>query len=146
MNCRIPVKTALSGLTVALAMQPSLVRACAACYGQSDSPMAAGMNWGIMSLLAVVAVVLGSVSAFFIFLARRSARTPLLASQDAALRHDRSAPVPGRSDTHKHPGFGTLQPVRRVGHRCARGQAHSDTVVFSNGMRQIVPGSSYPKL
>jgi hypothetical protein len=35
--------------------------------------MAAGMNWGILSLLAVVAVVLGSIAAFFVYLARRSA-------------------------------------------------------------------------
>ena len=49
------------------------ILACAACYGQSDSPMAAGMNWGIMSLLGMIVVVLGGVAAFFIFLARRSA-------------------------------------------------------------------------
>ena len=105
--------------------------------------MAAGMNWGIMSLLVVIALVLGGVSAFFIYLAKRSARAPLLASADAALPHDRSAPVLGRSNERKHLGLGTLQPVGRVGHRCARGGAHSDTVIFSDGMRQIVPGSSH---
>ncbi len=47
--------------------------ACAACYGQSDSPMAAGMNWGILSLLITVVLVLGAIVAFFIHLARRSA-------------------------------------------------------------------------
>ena len=120
--------------------------ACAACYGQSDSPMAAGMNWGILSLLTVMAVVLGGVSAFFIYLAKRSARVSLLASTNAALPHDRSAPVLGRSEVHKHWGAGTFQPVGRVGHRCARGGADPDTVVFSNGMRQIVPGSAHPTL
>jgi hypothetical protein len=139
----IGFRTLLWVLFVALALQPGSLLACAACYGQSDSPMAAGMNWGIMSLLAVIAVVLGGVSAFFIYLARRSARAPLLASSDAALPHDRSAPSLGHSDVHKHLGLGTLQPVGRVGHRCARGRPHSDTVIFSDGMRQIVPGSSH---
>jgi hypothetical protein len=47
--------------------------ACAACYGQSDSAMAVGLNWGILSLLLVVLPVLGSIAAFFIYVARRSA-------------------------------------------------------------------------
>ena len=47
--------------------------ACAACFGQSDSPLAQGMNWGILSLLAVVVTVLGSIAACSIVLARRSA-------------------------------------------------------------------------
>ena len=47
--------------------------ACAACYGASDSPMAKGMNWGIFSLLGVVAVVLGSVATFFVFIGKKSA-------------------------------------------------------------------------
>src|SRR2546423_15389740 len=56
-----------------LAIQPGSVLACAACYGQSDSPMAQGMNWGIFSLLAVIVSVLGGIGGFFIFLARKSA-------------------------------------------------------------------------
>ena len=49
--------------------------ACAACFGQSDSPLASGMNWGIFSLLAVIVPVLGGVAGFFIYLARKSTRT-----------------------------------------------------------------------
>lgn len=63
----------LASLAVALAFQPSSLVACAACYGQSDAPMAAGMNWGIFSLLTVVVFVLGGVAAFFVYLARRAA-------------------------------------------------------------------------
>ncbi len=63
----------LASLAVAVAFQPSLLRACAACFGQSDAPMAAGMNWGIFSLLTVVVLVLGGVVAFFVYLARRAA-------------------------------------------------------------------------
>ena len=50
-------------------LPPAPLRACAACYGQSDSPMAEGMNWGIFSLLAMIVVVLGGVAAFFVYLA-----------------------------------------------------------------------------
>jgi hypothetical protein len=60
-------------LGLAVALQPGAVLACAACYGQSDSPMAQGMNWGIFSLLAVVVTVLGGIAGFFVYLARRSA-------------------------------------------------------------------------
>jgi hypothetical protein len=56
-----------------LALLPGRVWACAACYGQSDSPMAAGMNWGILSLLGIIGLVLAGVAGFFVFLARRSA-------------------------------------------------------------------------
>ena len=63
----------LSGLVVALALQPRLLLACAACSGQSDSAMAKGMNLGILSLLAVIGMVLGGVASFFVYLGKRSA-------------------------------------------------------------------------
>ena len=62
------------GVLVAIAAAaPARLFACAACFGQSDSAMAAGMNWGILSLLGMIVVVLGGVAGFFVFLARRSA-------------------------------------------------------------------------
>jgi hypothetical protein len=36
--------------------------------------MSKGLNWGIVSLFAVVMTVVGGISAFFIFMARRSAQ------------------------------------------------------------------------
>jgi hypothetical protein len=63
----------VGALALLLAAHPKTVWACAACYGQSDSPMAQGMNWGILSLLGVVALVLGGLAAFFVYLARKSA-------------------------------------------------------------------------
>jgi hypothetical protein len=66
-------KFALAWALCALAFQPHSLFACAACYGASDSPMAKGMNWGILSLLGVVAVVLGSIASFFVFIGKRSA-------------------------------------------------------------------------
>jgi hypothetical protein len=65
---------ALAAVLVAIwATHPVSALACAACYGQSDSPMAHGFNWGIISLLAVVICVLAAISSFFVFLARRAA-------------------------------------------------------------------------
>jgi hypothetical protein len=46
--------------------------ACPVCFGQSDSPMAKGMNLGILFLLGVTGVVLASFAAFFIYLMRRA--------------------------------------------------------------------------
>jgi hypothetical protein len=62
---------------LALLTQPPAVLACAACYGKSDSPLAKGMNWGILSLLAVVVCVLGTFATFFVYLAKKSATTPV---------------------------------------------------------------------
>jgi len=67
------MKTLLAGLLSGLVLRPVALQACAACYGQSDSPMARGMNWGIFSLLFVVVFVLGTIATFFVFLAKRSA-------------------------------------------------------------------------
>lgn len=60
-------------------------RACATCFGASDSPMAQGMNWGIFSLLIVVVCMLSTIAAFFIFLAKKSAQASVSATQPTAL-------------------------------------------------------------
>ena len=62
-------------------MMPFLI-ACAACYGQSDSPMAHGLNWGILSLVGVVVPVLGGIATFFIFIAKRAAAVSKLPPTD----------------------------------------------------------------
>jgi hypothetical protein len=48
--------------------------ACTACYGQSDSSLAKGMNAGIYVLLGFVGMVLVGVSGFFVFIVRRAER------------------------------------------------------------------------
>ena len=58
---------------LALAAMPSAARACAACYGRTDSPLADGINWGIFTLLIVVTGVLGGFVAMFVYFARRAA-------------------------------------------------------------------------
>jgi ABC-type antimicrobial peptide transport system permease subunit len=64
----------LAGVLAGWLACPAPALGCAACFGKSDSPLAAGMNWGILSLLGVIVSVLGGVAGFFAFLARRAAR------------------------------------------------------------------------
>jgi predicted MFS family arabinose efflux permease len=66
------LKNLSAAAMLALVLCPHSLWACAACAGQSDSPMAKGMNWGIMSLLAVVACVLGGITTFFVYIGKRS--------------------------------------------------------------------------
>jgi hypothetical protein len=76
-------------------LRPGSLWACAACYGQADSPMAQGMNWGIFSLLAVVVLVLGAIAAFFVYLAKRAAAVSTTADhQSPATNHQ--SPIPAR--------------------------------------------------
>lgn len=49
-----------------------MAHACAVCFGESDSPLAAGMSWGIFALLVVVVMVLIAIASFFVALARRA--------------------------------------------------------------------------
>ena len=70
----------LCSLVVTLASHPGPLLACAACAGQSDSPMAKGMNLGILSLLAVIGMVLGGVASFFVYLGKRSATMAALSA------------------------------------------------------------------
>ena len=51
---------------------PRVALACPVCFGQSDAPMAQGVNMGIFFLLGVVGVVLAGFAAFFVYLARRA--------------------------------------------------------------------------
>jgi hypothetical protein len=64
-------KKLLAGMLLTLAFSPASVRACAACYGKSDSPLASAMNWGIFTLLGVVLTVLSGTLVFFVHIVRR---------------------------------------------------------------------------
>lgn len=62
-------------LLLVASAQPAL--ACPACFGamgETESPMAEGMNNGILVLLGVVGVVQGGFAAFFVALWRRQKR------------------------------------------------------------------------
>jgi heme/copper-type cytochrome/quinol oxidase subunit 2 len=49
-----------------MALAPSPLLACAACYGKSDSPLASGMNWAIFTMMGVLLPVLGCFGFCFI--------------------------------------------------------------------------------
>lgn len=54
---------------------PGSASACAVCFGGDDSAMSRGLTLGIFALLGVVFAVLGGITAFFIYLARRARNT-----------------------------------------------------------------------
>ena len=59
-------------LTTLMLTVPRIALACPVCFGQSDSPMAQGVNMGSFFLLGVVGCVLAAFAAFMVYLARRS--------------------------------------------------------------------------
>lgn len=61
-------------VTLFAVLAKSSALACATCYGASDSPLAQGMNWGIVTLLGVIGAVLAGVVAFFVHVGVKSAR------------------------------------------------------------------------
>ena len=54
------------------ALAPAKTFACAACYGRSDSAMAVGMNWGILTLGVFITTVLGAFGTFLVYAIRKS--------------------------------------------------------------------------
>ncbi len=53
---------------------PARLLGCAACFGQSDSPMAHGLNAGMLVLLVFVVGAWALFGSFFVFLVRRANR------------------------------------------------------------------------
>ena len=97
--CSSPGLARIGAVAVlALCLVPRAGHACSACYGASDSPMAAGMNWGIMVMLGMIAGVLGGIATCFIVLARRSQRVPA-PEAEAALIAQAQASWPVVADT-----------------------------------------------
>ncbi len=66
------LKTSFALVAMAAVVAPVPSLACAACTGRTDSPLAVGMNWGILTLLGFVLTVLSCLAAFFVHVARRS--------------------------------------------------------------------------
>lgn len=58
--------------TTVLLLLPRVAAACPVCFGQSDSPLAKAINMGVVMMLGVVAVMLGSFATFFVYLNRRA--------------------------------------------------------------------------
>jgi hypothetical protein len=66
------LKAILAATVCAIAIAPSSLLACAACTGRTDSSLAVGMNWGIVTLLGFVLTVLSCFVIFFVHVARRT--------------------------------------------------------------------------
>jgi len=84
--------------------------------------MAQGMNWGIMSLLVVIAAVLGGVATFFVYLARRAAITAVGPAKPNLGR----ASVPASPGSRRfHEGLGLAGTLALPGPQaCCRNHPH----------------------
>ena len=81
------VRTVLAGAAVAawLAL-PQAAAACATCYGASDSPMTAGMNNAILTLIGVVGLVYVGIGKVILEFRRRSRKLAEKATARQRLR------------------------------------------------------------
>lgn len=59
-------------IAVLAMMSPARLFACAACYGESDAPMAKGLTFAIIALAGIIAFVLSGVVVFFVHLGKKS--------------------------------------------------------------------------
>lgn len=73
---RYSTASTLAALGLLLSWGGVRVNACATCVGATDSALAEGMNFGILTLLVVIVSVLAGVASFFVYLARRSGSLP----------------------------------------------------------------------
>jgi heme/copper-type cytochrome/quinol oxidase subunit 2 len=75
MNVRCTVKrSVLAALVMLASMAPRALLACAVCYGASDAAQTRGMNFGMITMLGVTGVVLGSFGGMIFCFARRARR------------------------------------------------------------------------
>lgn len=74
---------ALSALMAFFA--PSVARACAVCFGNSDSQLTQGVMAGVLVLLFVVLGVVGGFVALFVHIARRSSAAAALEKQSTQI-------------------------------------------------------------
>lgn len=49
-----------------------VILACAACYGDPNSPLSKGTFWGVLALIGIIVVVLGGFGSLFVFWMRRA--------------------------------------------------------------------------
>lgn len=63
---------AMAGLVLGALLVPDAASACPVCFGATDSPMAAGVNNGILVLLGIVVAVQFGLVALFVSIRRRA--------------------------------------------------------------------------
>ena len=85
----------LSKIILAAALlAPARLFACATCYAngaQINDPMVDGMNWAILTLGVVIATVLGTFLAYFIFIMRKGEKLEAAGQTLDAIRSYRQA-------------------------------------------------------
>lgn len=59
-------------IALVLVAAPRIASACPVCFGQSDSPLAAGTNMAIFFMLGVTGSVLAAFASFMLYLKRRA--------------------------------------------------------------------------
>lgn len=69
---RKQLKTIVCAAGLGIALAPGNAAACSVCFGNPDSLQTKGMAMGILFLLAVILSVLMGISAFFIYVAKKS--------------------------------------------------------------------------
>jgi hypothetical protein len=67
-----------------LLLLPKAAFACPVCFGENDSPLASGINYGILAMLVVVAGLWVAFASFFIYLRRRAKLVEAAASELSA--------------------------------------------------------------
>jgi len=89
------VKTAIviSIVILMIAAVPAPSFACPVCFGAQDSPMTAGMNMAILSMLGIVGFVLSGFVGFFLFVRRRYKLHQKMISESTFVREDGSLNV-----------------------------------------------------
>jgi len=85
-------------LTTLLAVLPRAVLACPVCFGQNDSPLALGINYGILAMLGFIGSLLVAFATFFIYLMRRAR----LADAGAAAPVEAGASRPPNAELLRH--------------------------------------------
>ena len=71
---RRPLSATRVGVLVAsvLILAPRAAFACPVCFGANDSPLALGINYGILAMLGIIGVLWVAFGTFFLYLRRRS--------------------------------------------------------------------------
>lgn len=78
-------KLGLAVLVMAGLGWPTDALACPACVGTTESALQTGMNTGILALLGVIGFLLVCFASFFVHLARRARRMPLVPAQEGSI-------------------------------------------------------------
>jgi hypothetical protein len=100
----------------ALVAAPRAALACPVCFGQNDSPLALGINYGILAMLGIIVAFWIAFGSFFIYLARRARRVEAAAAGSAdPLSQSHVDLVPGALSTRHAKADAGFRPQMQGG-------------------------------